>query len=95
MYGRKMSAETRKKMSIGHKGMKFSEEHKRKIGLAHKGRKLTEEHKAKMRKPKSEETKRKLSIAQAKYQQRKRLAEMELFVKEKENEKIPNNKDNM
>ena len=41
--GRKVSAETRKKMSIARKGktyrkgFKLSEEHKAKIGLAHRG----------------------------------------------------------
>lgn len=51
-YGKKLSEETRKKMSESHKGKTLSDEHKRKIGEAHKG------------KTHSEETKKKISEAQ-------------------------------
>jgi NUMOD3 motif len=53
--GRKLSKETKKKMSLSHKGCKLSEEHKKKIGLKSKGRipwnkgcKLSKEQKKKM-----------------------------------------------
>lgn len=52
VLGRKLSEETKKKMSEAKKGIKFSEEHKRKISKANKGKKRkphTEETKIKMR----------------------------------------------
>ena len=69
--GSKVSAETRRKMSLAKKGKKrspFSEEHKLKMSLARKGKPLSEEHKRKMSlahkgKPVSEETRRKISLA--------------------------------
>ena len=69
--GSKVSAETRRKMSLAKKGKKrspFSEEHKLKMSLAHKGKPFSEEHKLKMSlarkgKPLSEEHKRKMSLA--------------------------------
>lgn len=47
---RNISDETRKKLSLVHKGKKLSDEHKRKIGLASKGRKIihTEESRKKI-----------------------------------------------
>ena len=66
MKGRKLSKETRKKISESNKGKKMSEESKIKIGERHKGKNLSEETKEKLRqanlgKKTSEETKRKIS----------------------------------
>ena len=61
--GKKSSAETKKKLSEAKKGKQFSEEHKKKIGEAHKGKKLSDETKKKLSKPKSDETKQKMSEA--------------------------------
>ena len=38
--GKPRSAETKKKMSDGHKGKKFSEEHKKKLSETHKGKNI-------------------------------------------------------
>lgn len=46
--GKKLSEETRKKLSAVRKGKKKSEEHKKKLSEAHKGKKLSEEHKQKL-----------------------------------------------
>lgn len=68
-YGKTISEETRIKMSKAHKGIKprlgmhNSEEHKRKIGEAQLGRHHSEESKIKMRKPKSEEAIKNMTIA--------------------------------
>jgi group I intron endonuclease len=66
MFGKHpaFSEETRKKLSEAKKGKPLSEEHKKKIGQANIGRKYSEESKQKMRKPKSEEAKRNMSVAQ-------------------------------
>ncbi len=69
--GRKISEETRRKLSALFKGRKISEEQKRRISEKHKGRKLSEKHKEALRKgaknrnspPCSEEKKRKISKA--------------------------------
>ena len=45
-----MSEETRKKISVGHKGKHYSEEHKKKISEAKKGKPKSEEHKKKLSK---------------------------------------------
>ena len=74
--GKKVSKETRKKMSEAHmgripwdKGKKFSQEYKQKISEALKGKKHSEEHKQKLSlahfgKKHSEETRKKMSLAQ-------------------------------
>jgi group I intron endonuclease len=71
--GRKMSSETRNKISIGNTGKKYSQELKLKLSLAHKGIKFTEEHKRKISlssktkgkklKPRSQETRNKISLS--------------------------------
>lgn len=73
MLGRKLSEETRRKLSKAHKGKTLKEETKKKIGEYFRGRKLTEEHKQKLReyyknhdnpfkgKKHSKETKRRMS----------------------------------
>ena len=69
--GRRLSEETRRKMSLARTGKKRkprSEEHARKIGLANKGRKATEEEKrnnrlAQIGKVLSEEHKKKIAAA--------------------------------
>ena len=69
-YGAKLSEETKDKIRQKALGRKLSDETKRKIGDSQRGEKnhwfgkhLPEEVKRKMRKPKSEETKKKLSEA--------------------------------
>jgi len=49
MYGKHHSEESRKKMSLSHKGFKASEETKRKMSLAQKGKHLSEEIKIRLR----------------------------------------------
>ncbi len=46
--GKKLSLETRKKMSTVKIGKKFSEEHKKKISIANTGKKFNEEHRRKL-----------------------------------------------
>ena len=46
--GRKLSAETRAKMSAAKLGRKFSEEHRANMGAARRGRPLSEEHRQKL-----------------------------------------------
>jgi hypothetical protein len=48
-FGKHLSAEHRKKIGDGQRGLKKSLEHKRKIGLANTGKKRTPEARAKMR----------------------------------------------
>ena len=64
--GKKLSNETKEKISKAHMGKKLSDEHKEKISQGGKGIKRSEETKEKIRqsklgKPRSDETKRKLS----------------------------------
>ena len=64
LKGRKQDPEVSKKIIETKKKngtLAFSEEHKRKLSESHKGKKLSEETKAKMRKPKSDACKQKLS----------------------------------
>lgn len=66
MKGRKLSEETKKKISESNKGRKLSEETKRKISEASKGKKMSEEARQKMSeankgKVLSEDTRRKIS----------------------------------
>ena len=69
--GRKLTVETKKKMSLAKKGKKmppFTEEHKKKLSLAGKGRKVTEETRKKQSlankgRKLTEETKKNLSLA--------------------------------
>ena len=68
MLGKKLSKETRAKISAAAKGRKFSDETRAKIGAAHKGKIVTEETKAKMSaankgKKLSKETRAKMSAA--------------------------------
>ena len=71
---KKLSDETRRKLSEAHKGKKLSEEHRRKLSEAHKSRKrkphsaetrrkIGEAHKGKKRPQRSEEYRRKMSEA--------------------------------
>lgn len=46
--GKHHTEETKKKMSLAHKGKKMSEEQKKKISNAMKGREFTEEHRKKI-----------------------------------------------
>ena len=75
MRGRKLTEETRKKMSKAKKGKPKSEEHRRKLSKAHKGKKHTAEAKkkiseARLGKKHTAETKRKMSeIKKGKYKQ--------------------------
>ena len=67
-YGRKLTEETKKKMSEAHKGRVFTEEQRENMSKAQKGRVISKETKAKISKakkgiPKSEETKRKMSLS--------------------------------
>ena len=75
-YGKSPSADTRKKISASNKGFVPSEEARRKISAANSGRVLSDDHKNKIRlsklgkkrkpfsrKPASEETKAKISLA--------------------------------
>lgn len=50
MLGKKMSEETKRKMSASHKGKKLSKEHKKKISLSNTGRIVSKETREKMRK---------------------------------------------
>ncbi len=61
--GRVVSEERKRKISKTLKGRIFSKEHRDKISKALKGREFTEEWKEKLRIPKSEESKRKMSKA--------------------------------
>jgi len=66
--GSKVSAETRRKISLARKGKPLSEEHKLKMSLAHKGKPVSEETRRKISlarkgKPVSAETKSKISLA--------------------------------
>lgn len=72
LLGRKLSEETRAKLSVSHKGKtpwlgkKHTEESKRKMSNTKKGRKITEEQKAKISatlkgRPRTEETKAKIA----------------------------------
>jgi len=69
--GSVFTKETKRKLSLAHKGKKrksFTKETKRKLSLAHKGKKLSEEHKRKMSlahkgKKCLEATKKKMSLA--------------------------------
>lgn len=66
--GRKLSEETRRKLSLANKGQKCSEEIKRKMSIAKKGRKHSDEHIRKIvlgnkGKKRSEETKLQMSIS--------------------------------
>ena len=70
MYGKKHSAETKRKMSEAQKGKKQSAETRRKISKAGKGRKHSNETKRKMSeagkgRKHTEESKQKMSIAQS------------------------------
>lgn len=63
---RKVSEETRKRLSESHKGQVITEEQRRKISAAMKGKKRTPEHQAKLNaaqtgRPKSKETRAKIS----------------------------------
>lgn len=71
VFGRKVSKNTRRRMSESRKGMKFSEEHKKAISRSRKGRKHSDITKAKMSLshtgiPVSEEAKMKIAIANGK-----------------------------
>ena len=46
--GKKVSEETKKKISEAHKGKKLSEEHRKKMSEVHKGKKVSEEHMKKL-----------------------------------------------
>ena len=48
MFERHHSKETRKKMSVAHKGKKLSEDHKEKLSKSHKGKIFSEKHKEKI-----------------------------------------------
>ena len=61
--GKPMSKEHKNKLSEAKKGKHLSEEHKKKIGEGNKGKKLSDETKKKLSKPKSDETKQKMSEA--------------------------------
>lgn len=70
---RKMSPETREKMSKARSGKKFTEQHKENLSKSHTGKSIPEEVRNKMREsqklikhnPLSEETKRKISISKS------------------------------
>jgi group I intron endonuclease len=64
--GQPRSMEVKNKISETMKDIVFSEDHKQNLSDALKGKKHSEESKQKMRKPKSEETKRRMSEAQRK-----------------------------
>ena len=61
--GKPKSEEHKNKLSEAKKGKHFSEEHKKKLSEAQKGKKLSNETKKKLSKPKSDETKQKMSEA--------------------------------
>lgn len=70
MLGRHHSEETKKKISIAHKGIKLSEEHKNNLSLAHTGYKMPDDQKeniskSKIGKLKSKETRKKMSQYQS------------------------------
>lgn len=67
MKGRKLSKETKLKMSLASKGKPKTEEMKKNLSKAKTGTKLSEEHKSNLRgKIRSEETRQKLSAAASK-----------------------------
>jgi group I intron endonuclease len=65
--GQSRSAEVKNKISESMQRIIFSEDHKNNLSIANTGNKHSEESKQKMRKPKSEETKRKMSEARKRY----------------------------
>jgi group I intron endonuclease len=71
------SKETRQKMSNAKKGKPLSEEHRKNISKSGLGRKYSEESKQKMRKPKSEEAKKNMSIAQKESWARRKQSQQE------------------
>ena len=64
--GKLLSEETKQKITESLTGRTLSESHKAKLSRINVGKKLSDETKAKMRKPKSEETKQKISEARKK-----------------------------
>ena len=61
MYNKMVSEETRQKIREKSKNRKHTDETKRKIGIAHKGKIVSEKTKNKLKKPKSDEHKKKIS----------------------------------
>jgi len=62
--GKTFSEETRLKLSAANKGKILSDDHRFKMSIAHKGKIHSEETRLKMSKPKSEETKNRMRLAQ-------------------------------
>jgi len=70
MYGKTHTAEVRKIISDSQKGKIVSEETRAKLSAARKGKKLSETTKEKMRRPKSDETRAKMSGKRGPYKPR-------------------------
>lgn len=62
--GKVLSEETRYKISKAMKGRKLSDNTKNNMSIAKKGKPLSDEHKLKMKKPKSQEARQNMAIAQ-------------------------------
>lgn len=70
--GKPVSVEIKNKISNTMKNIEFTEAHKNNLSVALSGRKLSEETKNKLKKPKSDEARKNMSIARKRYLENKK-----------------------